>query len=92
MSDKNEILDEISPILDKNSHFGIGFLLQALLVIFMILLFVFPRLYLQHEIYYKSRKIARLQSQYRNLQAQHFIISNKVEVMTFHNQITNTIF
>lgn len=92
MNDKNEILNEISPILNKDNDFGIGFLLQTLLIVFMILLFVFPRLYLQHEIYYKSRKIARLQSEYHNLQAQHFIISNKVGVMTFNHQITNTIF
>lgn len=92
MSDKNEILNEISPILDKDSSFDILFLFKTLLVVFMILLFVFPRLYLQHEIYYKSRKIAQLQSEYRNLKAQHFIISNKLEVMTFKRQITNTMF
>jgi hypothetical protein len=92
MNDKNTLLEEVSPVLEKDEGLDKAFLLQTLLIVFMIMLFAFPKLYLQHEIYYKSRKIERMQQQYDTLKAENRIISMKVEQMRFNNQIANTMF
>ncbi len=91
MNSKNEILDEVSLVL-KDKGLNFQFLLQTLFIIFIVLIFVFPKLYLQHEIYYKSRKIAKLQSEYRNLKAQNNIIHARIKKINFTNKTINTIF
>jgi hypothetical protein len=92
MSDKNKILDEVKPVLDTDNGLDVKLLLQMLLFVVLVLMFTFPKIYLQHEIYYKSRQIAKMQYEYKNLSAQSRLIKTKIEAMHFDNKIANTMF
>lgn len=92
MSEKNEILDAVDEVIAPPSTMGIRFLIVYLLVVFIVLLVVFPKIYLQSQIYYKSRDIALLEHEYNTLKEENTIIKNKVETIRFKNQILDTLF
>jgi len=92
VSEKNEILDAVDEVIAPPSTMGIRFLIVYLLVVFIVLLVVFPKIYLQSQIYYKSRDIAVLEHEYNTLKEENTIIKNKVETIRFKNQILDTLF
>ena len=92
MSDKHEILDEIDTIISPPSSLDARFLIVFLLIMSITLLILFPKIYLQSQIYYKSRDIAVLKREYNALKEENHIIKNKVEAIRFKNQILDTLF
>ena len=92
MNAKNEMLDELSSVIKPKKNLDVRYLLQLLLIMALVFVFVFPKMYLQHEIYYKSREIAKLQREYDALKEENEIINSKVEAIKFKNQILDTIF
>lgn len=92
MSEKNDILDAVEEVIAPPSTMGIRFLIVYLLVVFIVLLVVFPKIYLQSQIYYKSRDIAVLEHEYNTLKEENYIVKNKVETIRFKNQILDTLF
>jgi hypothetical protein len=55
-------------------------------------IFAFPKIYIQQQIYFKSRKISKLQSEYDMLKEENRLISSSVEQIKFKNQILDTLF
>ena len=92
MNDKNEILDELSSIIRQKKELDGRYLLQMFLMMILVVMLVFPKLFLQHEIYYKSREIAKLKREYDSLKEENEIINSKVEAIKFKNQVLDTIF
>jgi cell division protein FtsB len=92
VSEKSEILDAIDPVITPPPMMGLPFLIVFLLVVSIVLLAVFPKIYLQTQIYYKSRDIAVLQHEYNTLKEENYIIKKKVETIRFKNQILDTLF
>jgi len=92
MNDKTQILHEVEEAIVSGPRMGWRFLLTVLLVIFICWLVIFPKIYLQNTIYYKSRNIATLQRQYRMLEAENRTLRSKVEAMRFKNQVLDTLF
>lgn len=92
MSDKTQMLDELSAYEREKKALDAKFLLHFFLVMSFIFVVLFPKMFLQHEIYYKSREIAKLQREYDSLKEEHEIISAKVESLKFKNQVVNTLF
>lgn len=71
---------------------GMPFLVLFLLSVFISLLVIFPKIYLQSQIYYKSRDIAVLKREYNTLREENAIVKNEVETIRFKNQILDTLF
>jgi cell division protein FtsL len=92
MSEKVELLDEVDPLLVKDRGVDFKYYLFVLLMISFVLLFAFPKIYIQEQIYFKSRKISKLQAEYDTLKEEHKIISASVEKIKFKNQILDTLF
>jgi cell division protein FtsB len=92
MNDKDHILDEVEEVITIKSQMGVRFLVGLLLVLFIAWLLLFPKIYLQNQIYYKSRDIAVLQREYDTLKEEKRIITAKVEQMRFQNQVIDTMF
>jgi len=92
MDDKDQLLDEISEIIVKKDRFGISYLLGTFFVMTMVLVTLFPKVYLQTQIYYKSRDISTLKQEYQLLKEENKIITRKVETIKFKNQILDTLF
>lgn len=92
MSDKQAILEELDTIIVPAQRMGIGFLITVLILVILFLMAVFPKIYLQNQIYYKSREIAKSHREYDALLEENRIIKSKVERIRFKNQILDTIF
>ncbi len=92
MNDKDFILDEVEEVIEVKNQMGVRFLIGLLLVLFIAWLLLFPKIYLQNQIYYISRDIALLQREYNTLLEEQRIITYKVEQMRFQNQVLDTMF
>lgn len=92
MSEKNEILDAVEPVVSPQAALNGRFFIWFMLWVCFALALLFPKIYLQSQIYYKSRDIARLKQEHNALQEENRIIKGKVEAIRFKNQILDTLF
>ena len=92
MNEKTELLDEVGEILNKEKLLNFMFLLYVFLILMLVSIFAFPKIYIQQQIYFKSREIARLQAEYDTLKEENRLISASVEKIRFKNQILDTLF
>jgi len=92
VSDKNDILEAVEPIIAPSKSMGVGFLFTVLIMLLLFLASVFPKIYLQNQIYYKSREIAKLKREYDALKEENRLIKAEVESIRFKNQILDTLF
>lgn len=92
MSEKNELLDEVDVLLAPKRKLDFNYYLYMILTLLFISLFVFPKIYITQQIYFKSRDIAKLQIEYDTLKEENQLISASVESIKFKNQILDTLF
>lgn len=92
MSEKAQILEAVKEVIAPEPKMGIGFLAGVLLSLAIALLLLFPKVFLQNQIYYKSRDIAQLEHEHDALKEENRLISSEVESMRFKNQILDTLF
>lgn len=92
MSEKHQILEAVDPLLSPDEKLGARFLLFFLLAMLMALAVFFPKIYLQSQIYYKSRDIAVLKREHNALKEENSIIKARVESIRFKNQVLDTLF
>ncbi len=55
-------------------------------------MFIFPKIYIQQQIYFKSREISKLKDEYDTLKEENRLIGTSVESIRFKNQILDTLF
>ena len=92
MNEKTELLEEIGEVLDPQKLLNFVFLLYIFLVLMLVSIFAFPKIYIQQQIYFKSREISKLQAEYDTLKEENRLISASVEEIKFKNQILDTLF
>ena len=92
MNDKNDLLDELEIILNPSKVLGLSFFVYVMLILMLFFIFAFPKIYLQQQIYFKSRDISKLKGEYDTLKEENRLISSSVESIKFKNQILDTLF
>jgi len=92
VSDKNAILEEVESVIVPSQKMGVRYLVGVLLSVTMLLLVAFPKIYIQNQIYYKSRDIAVLKREFNALKEENRVITSQVEAIRFKNQILDTLF
>ncbi len=92
MSEKTELLDEIEFVLNPKKSLDGKYFAYVLLVLVFICVVLFPKIYIQQQIYFKSRDIAKLKGEYDTLKEENKLINASVESIRFKNQILDTIF
>ena len=92
MSDKNELLEEIATVIVPKKKLGFAYFTYTLLTLIFVGMVMFPKIYIQQQIYFKSRAIYKLQIEYDTLKEENKIISASVESIRYKNQILDTIF
>ena len=92
MNDKNELLEEVGAIIAPRKRLDGAYFSYVLLLIVLLCVFVFPKIYVQQQIYFKSRDISKLKSEYDTLKEENNIINASVESIKFKNQILDTLF
>ena len=92
MNDKAHILEETGSEIVTRKGLGGRFLLSMLTIFGIVWALLFPKVYLENTIYYKSRDIATLQREYETLKEENRVIKRRVEAMKFKNQVLDTLF
>lgn len=92
MSEKHDILEETQSIITPDEAMGGKFLRNVFVGIFLILMIVFPKIFIQTQIYFKSREISTLNREHDALKEENRIIRAKVERMVYKNKILDTLF
>ncbi len=92
MSEKSDLLDEVSIVIAPQKRLDVTYFLFIMLMMLLVSMFAFPKIYIQQQIYFKSRDISKLKSEYDTLKAENKIISASVESIKFKNQILDTLF
>jgi len=90
-NDKQELIEA----LDASRHDPVAeweFLFIVIISIMIILMLTLPKIYLRNSIYYESRAIDRLETQYEALIEENKLLSRKVEEIKVKNQILDTLF
>ena len=64
MNEKLDILDEVQEIIAPTQKMGAIYLMGVLILVTLFLASAFPKIYLQNQIYYKSREIYKLKREY----------------------------
>ena len=89
---KTQLLDEVDTVLNPQKGVDLRYLIYVLLSITLVCVAVFPKIYLQQQIYFKSRDISKLKGEYDTLKEENRLISTSVESIKFKNQILDTLF
>ncbi len=92
MSEKNELLEEIDTHFNIKKDLDLKYLIFILLIMSFISLVVFPKIYIQQQIYFKSRDISKLKGEYDTLIEENRLIKASVESLRYKNQILDTLF
>jgi len=92
MSEKNDILEETQAIISPEESIDAKFLRNVITVIALVLMVVFPKIFIQSQIYYKSRDISSLTREHDALKEENRIIRSKVEHLIYKNKILDTLF
>jgi hypothetical protein len=92
MSDKLDILEETQHIISPDDSMGLLFLRNVFVGIFLVLVIVFPKIFINTQIYFKSREISTLSHEHDALQEENRLIKAKVESMKYKSQVLDTLF
>jgi len=92
MNEKNELLDEIGLVINPRKGLDLAYLVSVIMAIIFVGMLLFPKIYIQQQIYFKSRDISKLKSEYDILKEENKLISTSVESIKFKNQILDTMF
>lgn len=92
MSDKHDILDETQSIITPDEGMDLIFLRNVFVGIFLVLMIVFPKIFINSQIYFKSREISTLSHEHDALMEENRLIRTKVETLKYKNQVMDTLF
>ncbi len=92
MSDKHQLLDEIDSVVNRKKILDLKYLIFTLLLMSFVTLLLFPKIYLQQQIYFKSRDISKLKGEYDTLIEENRLIKVSIESLRYKNQILDTLF
>ena len=95
MNEKDLILNEVKEhheLQCSENKMGWRFLFMTLLILAIAWLLLFPKIFLQSQVYYKSRDISVLSGEYNVLKEENRILKTKVESIRFKNQVLDTMF
>ncbi len=92
MDDKNELLEEYDAEGRVEKNLDFRFLILVYMVIFVAFLLILPKIYIKNQIYYMSRDIHKLYSEYSILSEENRVLKQNLENMRFKNQILDTMY
>jgi cell division protein FtsL len=92
MEDKNELLEEYDAELKVEKNLDFRFLMLVYMVMFVAFLLILPKIYIKNQIYYMSRDIHKLYSEYSILSEENRVLKQNLENMRFKNQILDTMY
>lgn len=91
-ADKDELLDQVDEVLSPKKKLDLTYLFFFISGVILVLGILFPKIYLTQQIYFKSREISKLKSEYDTLKEENKVIGASVEAIKYKNQVLDTLF
>ena len=91
-ADKDELLGKVDEVLSPKKKLDLTYLFFLLSGLVLTLGILFPKIYLTQQIYFKSRDISKLKSEYDTLKEENKVIGASVEAIRYKNQVLDTMF
>lgn len=92
MSQKTELLEEVDNVINPKKALDLNYFFYVVLSVFFVIGLLFPKIYIQQQIYFTSRDIAKLKGEHDTLKEENRLIQGSVESIRFKNQILDTLF
>jgi hypothetical protein len=92
VNDKADLLDEYDNEQKREKNLDFKFLLLIYLSLAVAFSIVLPKVYIKNQIYYISRDINKLYSDYSILQEENIYLKQKLESIRFKNQVLDSVF
>lgn len=89
---KDELLGQVDEVLSPKKKLDLTYLFFFISGLILVLGILFPKVYLTQQIYFKSREISKLKTEYDILREEHKVIGASVEAIRYKNQILDTLF
>lgn len=90
--EREELLEGIEEIQKSYENLDVKFLITVILSMIIVFLLVFPKIYLRNHIYYTSRDINKLLSEYETLKEENRLLKQKLEKIKFENRVSDRVF
>ena len=92
MSDKGELLEEYDNEQKREKNLDFKFLMIVYISMTIAFLIVLPKIYIKNQVYYISRDINQLYSEYSILNEENKYLKQKLESIRFKNQVLDSVF
>ena len=89
---KDDLISVIEELDEQSSNLGFGILIAIFTFLVLILALFMPKIYLKHNIYYKSRDLRTLQYQHSALHQENIALKQKLQELKFKNQVVDVIY
>lgn len=86
MEEKAELLEEVASAYDMSGELDWDLLVVTILSMVIVLLLIFPKIYIASNIYFESVEIERLKKEYTILSEENKILTQKIEEKKFSNE------
>ena len=91
-ADKDELLNHVDEVLSPKKKLDFTYLFFFMSGAILVLGILSPKIYLTQQIYFKSREISKLKSEYDTLKEENKVIGASVEAIRYKNQVLDTLF
>jgi cell division protein FtsL len=91
MNDKNQLLQDYDTEQKREKNIDFKTLLLVYLALGVAFLVILPKVYIKNQIYYISRDINKLDTEYSILEEENRYLKQKVESIKFKNQILDSV-
>jgi len=89
---KDELLGKVEQVLSPKKKLDLTYLFFFISGLILVLGILAPKVYLTQQIYFKSREISKLKTEYDTLKEEHRVIGASVEGIRYKNQVLDTLF
>jgi len=83
MEEKSELLDHVATAYEGGGELDLNLLIVTLLSMVIVLLLIFPKIYIASNLYYESVKIDRLKKEYMILYEENRLLTQQIEQKKF---------
>ncbi len=88
---KSELLLQLDKEQKREKNISFGSLIWTYIVVFFVLLFLLPKIYISNQIYYISKDINKKYHKYTALREENRFLKKKIEQLQYQNQIVDDI-
>lgn len=87
LQEKEELLENFENTVSADMNISFRYFGYVLAIFFAVLVLVTPKIFIQNNIYYESKKFNQYYAQYLSLKEENIALRQQLEDMKFKNQI-----